>query len=1063
MAFQAGSVTAIFKADTAKFVQDIKKATAEVTKSLDAVKAGSKSMSKEATSGMASFSKSISGIAKNVMPDLKSSLVKVQDQMKTMAKVGVLGLVGALGFGAKSAMDFEKTMNSLKAVSGATGKAFDDLRNQAKELGKTTKFSATEAAQGQTFLAMAGFNTTEILKSMPSVLDLAAAGNLDLARASDIASNIMGQFGIQAEDTARVTNVLAATASSSNTNIEQLSEAMKYLGPSAKALGIQIEDTAAIIGVLGDAGIQGSLAGRALGSSLVRLADPTDKMSGAMEAMNLQAFDAQGNFVGMKSLLAQVEKGTASMTQEQKAANLYSLLGAEAFQEINILLERGSEAYGQYAESITGTNKAQEMALIQQQGFAGALTVLRSAFESMMISLFDLNVSGKSLLQWMAIGTIRVAEFIRNIDFEAIKQAVKPTFELAKANKNLIIGLTAGVATVTALTFAVAGLGLVIGFLTSPVTLIVAGITALVAGFVYLWRTNEGLRNNLISTWNGIQAAFSTAKEVISPVIDLLGKRFNSEVRPALESVKQSFSGLLSSLKPLLPVLQAISMFVGSVLVVSIIFAVNLIITKFRGLINLVSGVMSILGGVITFFTGVFTGDFEKMGEGIKMVWSGLVQAVIGVLQFMFGWVVSIWNTIVQVFSMFGINIVAILQNLWEAFLLGAQIAGAGVASSIGSALSWVVALMQGAWNAVTSFWGLISSAFASAFSFIGNIVHTFWSFVMNIWNTALAWINLSTSEKLNSIGYLVGWLVGATINNLTNLWNTAKNLFSMLWNWGEKVTMDFIVWAVFSIWQFKNDVVSAFETLGKNIMSFLGDALNWVINAFVQLPGQIWNLLVYIVKVASDAFESLKNNVIKHIVNLGVNLVEFFYNLPGMIWGGLVSLGSMIGDQFTKIKDNVIKTVKKIGDIDLQQAGKDIMEGLKKGIKSKLEDLKNTVKNIGSNIQKGFKDAMGIQSPSKKMKILGQFTADGITEGIKEKMPELEAMSIKMASIPLKHVPAEGMQKNTAENNTTKTMNMTNNNNFNFAKMADPEALVNKVVKKLARSNRLANNGVNV
>lgn len=295
-------------------------------------------------------------------------------------------------FGATSLMaagNFEAAMKNVEAITGATGADLAQLSDTAKEMGKSTVFSASQAAEAMAFLGMAGFDTKEIIAAIPDVLSLAAAGNLELARAADIASNIMGQFGIAAQDTSRVTNVLAATAASANTNIDQLAEAMVYLGPTAASLGMSVEEAAGVIAVLGDAGIQGSMAGRALGSALVRLSDPTAKISEAMSNLGLQVFDVNGNFVGMQGFLAQIQDGLKGMTQQQKAANLNMLLGAEAFQEINILLDRGSDAYAEYVEGITATDKATEMAATKMQGLNAVGKEIASAFEFLQIKVAE--------------------------------------------------------------------------------------------------------------------------------------------------------------------------------------------------------------------------------------------------------------------------------------------------------------------------------------------------------------------------------------------------------------------------------------------------------------------------------------------------------------------------------------------------------------------------------------------------------------------------------------------------------------------------------------------------
>lgn len=412
-----------------------------------------------------------------------SGFVKAGEKMKDIGQSMSLYLTAPIallgGSILKTAGDFEASMNRVSAITGAAGKDLEALTNQAKQLGIETKYSASEAAEAMTFLGMAGFDTKETLAAIPEVLNLAAAGAIDLGRAADIASNIMGQFGIEAENTARVTNVLAATASSSNTNIEQLSEAMKYLGPTAKALGASIEDTAAMVGILGDAGIQGSLAGRALGTSLVSLANPTAKVADAMKALGVNAFDAKGNFVGIGPLLKQIEEGSAGMTQQQKAANLQMLVGAEAFQEINILLERGSEAYSDYTKKITGTNKAQEMALKQSEGFNGMLKSLGSAWEGLQLAIANSGI----LEMFTEFGT-KAVELVRSlaqVNPQILKfGAIAAGLVAAMGPLLVVLGSLATMLPTLAAGFAI---------LTGPIGLIIAGIAAAAYLIISNWDT----------------------------------------------------------------------------------------------------------------------------------------------------------------------------------------------------------------------------------------------------------------------------------------------------------------------------------------------------------------------------------------------------------------------------------------------------------------------------------------------------------------------------------------------------------------------------------------------
>ncbi|KKM73938.1 hypothetical protein LCGC14_1405330, partial [marine sediment metagenome] len=199
---------------------------------------------------------------------LGGSLTALGGRMRSVGRGLSLSLTAPLALigGAiiKVAGQFEASMKKVEALTGETGDSLDKMREQAKQLGITTQFSASEAADGMGFLAQAGFDAEQILAAMPGVLELAAAGELDLARAADIASNVLTQFGIDALDIGRVNDILAATASSANTNIEQLAEATKFVGTTAAQSNIPLETIAGAIGVMANAGLQGGIAGTSL-------------------------------------------------------------------------------------------------------------------------------------------------------------------------------------------------------------------------------------------------------------------------------------------------------------------------------------------------------------------------------------------------------------------------------------------------------------------------------------------------------------------------------------------------------------------------------------------------------------------------------------------------------------------------------------------------------------------------------------------------------------------------------------------------------------------------------
>lgn len=282
----------------------------------------------------------------------------------------------------KVAMDFEKEMSNVKAISQANRLQFLELENQADSLGKTTAFSAKQSAEGMTFLSMAGFNVTQTMDALPGTLDLAAAGSIDLGRAADIASNVLTQFNLQAAEMNRVNDVIVKTTTRANTNIEQLAEGLKFTGTTAKILKIPLEETSAALGVLANAGLQGSMGGTSLNFALLemsRISSPTAKK---LKDLGVQTHDATGQFVGLTNILEQFEKlGIQSTT-------ILDTFGARGGRAMGTLVEAGSDAI----KTLTKMNEesqgiAKTVADMKLDNLAGDMTILKSASQGFAISL----------------------------------------------------------------------------------------------------------------------------------------------------------------------------------------------------------------------------------------------------------------------------------------------------------------------------------------------------------------------------------------------------------------------------------------------------------------------------------------------------------------------------------------------------------------------------------------------------------------------------------------------------------------------------------------------------
>lgn len=329
----------------------------------------------------------------------KDQYERTQGLAGSMATNGAGGLAAGSGIlytGARTlapGLDFDASMSKVQALSrlDKNSPEFAALRNQARELGASTQFTAGQAADAQSYLAMAGFAPQAIRAAMPGMLSLAKAGDAELADTADIASNILTGFNLQAGDMGRVGDVLVGAFTRSNTNLQMLGETMKYVAPVAAGVGQDIETMAAMAGKLGDAGIQGSMGGTALRAIISRLAKPPKMAADAMEELNIQTKDANGNLRDMPSLLAELHSKTKALGNADRAGFFKAIAGEEAFSGLQVLVDQaGSGKLQEFVATLRNARgEADKTAAVMADNLRGDLSALSSAWEDFGIELQD--------------------------------------------------------------------------------------------------------------------------------------------------------------------------------------------------------------------------------------------------------------------------------------------------------------------------------------------------------------------------------------------------------------------------------------------------------------------------------------------------------------------------------------------------------------------------------------------------------------------------------------------------------------------------------------------------
>ena len=461
-----------------------------------------------------------SGLNKT-LSDSESRLKNVGGRMRGIGK-GMSAAITAplMGIGIGSIMvgaNFQKSMNRVKALTQSTGGEFDKLTKTARELGRGTAFSASQAADGMGFLAMAGFKSSEIMTAMPGVLQLASAAQMDLAEAADITSNILSGFGMDAKDLNRVNNILTQTFISSNVSLSQLGEAMKYVAPIAKGAGLSIEETAAAIGLLGKQGIQGSMAGTTLRQGIAQLVKPSMEAMVTMRKLGFSAFTTDRKMKSLTEIIRDLKDAGASTT------DILTIFGSRAGTGFQALIDLKDDEFADFVKSLEEVGDvAQHVSDTQLKGLSGSVTELKSAMEDAMIEmslhflpgmekatdrltkmvlLFG-QASPTTQLFALAIGGILAALAPLLIIISLMLPALKTGAALWVIN-----AAAYGIATLATSALMIATSALAVAM--APITLIILGIAAAIIAAIIVWKN-----------WDRIVALFKETWEAIGPVFD---------------------------------------------------------------------------------------------------------------------------------------------------------------------------------------------------------------------------------------------------------------------------------------------------------------------------------------------------------------------------------------------------------------------------------------------------------------------------------------------------------------------------------------------------------------
>lgn len=574
----------------------------------------------------------------------------------------------------KTTADFDASMSKVAAVSGAAGEDFDKLRDKAREMGETTKFSASDSAEAMNYMAMAGWKTDQMLEGISGVMNLAAASGEELATTSDIVTDALTAFGMKAEDSGRFADILASAASNANTNVAMMGESFKYAAPVAGSLGYSAEDVAIALGLMANSGIKASMAGTSLRNIFQRMAKPTKESAAAMDRLGLAIDDGEGNMYSFRQIMDQLRQGFVDINMpieeydrqiEQLDADLEAgrikqkaydkeieelnkqafgaagaekaraaamLGGSRAMSGLLAIANASEEDYNKLTQAIDNSSQAfartKDGVVPLNEALASGAEILdtyEGSAAAMAATMMD-NASGqmeilKSQLQELAISlgdtlmpTIReVVGYVQQfVDYlNGLDEGTQKTI----MNTLLIVAALGPLLVIIGkLTSSIGTIMSVLGGLSAPVLGIVAAIGVLVAAFIHLWQTNEEFRNNITAIWNDLKAKFDEFGNGIVERLNALGGDF------------QSFSDVITEIWNLLcenlaPVFE----------------------NTFDTIATVLGGALDVLTGLFDVFAGLFTGNWEQMWNGCKEIVSGVWDAIVGVVK---GAINTLINTI---------------------------------------------------------------------------------------------------------------------------------------------------------------------------------------------------------------------------------------------------------------------------------------------------------------------------------------------------------------------------------------------------------------------------------
>lgn len=839
-------------------------------------------------------------------------LISVGDGMKNVGKNMMMYVTAPLmGFGAlatKTGMDFDDSMARVQAISGSTGDDLLQLRDKAKEMGATTRFSASESAAALEYMALAGWKTEDMLGGIEGVMSLAAASGEDLATVSDIVTDALSAFGLSAEDSGRFADVLAAASANANTNVNGLGNAFKYVAPVAGALGYSVEDTATAIGLMSNAGIKGEKAGTALRTMFTNMASPTKQMKAAMDKLGLSITDSEGNMKSLDTIMGDLRGAFSGLDADQQAAYAATIFGKEAMSGSLAIINASEKDYKKLSGAIQDSNgAAKEMSDIMEGTLGGMWREIKSGLEGFMISVYETMLPGleagaeklKGFVQWLndlsptakmtgviigalaaALGPLLLGFGTLIIFTGKVSKGLGSVFKWVGKHKTLAkFGKVAGEGAKK-----VGLLSRFIGLLTGPVGWIITGITALGAAFVVAYKKSDRFRGIV----NGVKDAFVNAYEKVkeflttnqsflgfidslkkgfekakSAVMDGLGvalgfakdkiadlkKFWDTEGKQLLQAFDNIFNGVWGVVEPVINwIVDAVKWafpYVQKIIDSTLKVAFSIVKMIWGNIKGVIDGALDVIMGLIKTFSGLFTGDWSKMWEGIKQVTSGLVKFIWNFIQ------LSFFGKLIKGGLAFIKSFAGFFSSMWT-----------GIKDVFSRVIKWIVEFVK---NRFTSMQNTVSNITTGIREFLTKI----WDFIWNgIFKKVIRAIVDFVKNRFSTMRENVSNIFTAIRDTASKLWNAVKD---KIWTPVKNIVRD--VKDRFN--NLKTNVSDIFSNMRDNVSDWIGK----MVQAVKDMPGKMADGVRKTAGKVKDAFSSIGNTMLR-VLGKGVNGV-----ISGINW----------------------------------------------------------------------------------------------------------------------------------------------------------------------------------